>query len=99
MANGRLESDPLFLGLTRPAMAFGVTYTWFLVEAFVLVIYFINTSDFLGLFVATPILHGVGYFICAKEPRFMDMLIIKSAKCMKCKNARFHGNTQSFDLY
>jgi len=99
MANGRLESDPLFLGLTRPAMAFGVTYTWFLVEVFCLVIYFINSSDFLGLFITTPILHGIGYFICAKEPRFMDMIIIKGARCMKCKNARFHGNTQSFDLY
>ena len=99
MANGRLESDPLFLGLTRPAMAFGVTYTWFLVEAFVLVIYFINTSDAVGLAISAPLLHGIGYFICAKEPRFMDMIITKFTKCMKCKNARFHGGAQSFDLY
>lgn len=99
MANGRLESDPLFLGLTRPAMAFGVTYTWFLVEAFALIVYFINSADFLGLIVGAVGLHGVGYFICAKEPRFMDMVIIKGARCMRCKNIRFHGNTQSFDLY
>lgn len=99
MANGRIESDPLFLGLTRPAMALGVTYGWFLIEAFVLVIYFVNSSDFVGLIVCGLIAHGIGYFINANEPRFVDILIIKTAKCTKCKNTRFHGGTQSFDLY
>lgn len=99
MANGRLESDPLFLGLTRPAMAFGVTYTWFMLNAMTWILYFINTSDFLWVFVGAPTIHGIGYFICSKEPRIMDIIMIKGSKCMKCKNARFHGGTQSFDLY
>lgn len=99
MANGRIESDPLFLGLTRPAVAFGVTYSWFLVEAMALIVYFVNSSDFIGLLLCGAVAHGIGYFITTKEPRFMDMIIIKTAKCMKCKNTRFHGGTQSFDLY
>lgn len=99
MANGRLESDPLFLGLTRPAMAFGVTYLWFMLNAMTWILYFINTSDFVWMIIGAPTIHGIGYFICSKEPRFMDILLIKGGKCMKCKNARYHGNTQSYDLY
>ena len=32
---GRLQADPLFLALTRPAMLLGVTYAWFMLEGMV----------------------------------------------------------------
>ena len=38
---GTLKTDALFLGLTRPAMLAGVTYTYFAMEFFVAIIIFI----------------------------------------------------------
>ena len=43
---GRLGTDPLFLGLTRPPMMLGVTYSWFVVNAMIWTLYFINFSSF-----------------------------------------------------
>ncbi len=96
---GRLQKDPLFLGLTRPAMMLGVTYTWFLVNAMIWALYFVNTSDLVRMVPGALITHLVGYFICAKEPRYMDILIIRGAKCTKSRNSIFHGYTQSYDPY
>ena len=99
MSDGRLEADPLFLGLTRPPMVFGVTYLWFLVNALIWILYFINTSDFVRLLPGSIITHFVGYFICLKEPRYFELIMTKSSKCMKCRNTMFHSFTQSFDPY
>jgi len=96
---GRLEADALFLGLTRPAMVFGVTYLWFMVNAMISLIYFINTSDFIRLIPAALIVHLIGYLICMKEPRYMEILVTKTSKCMKCRNTLFHGGTHSYDVY
>ncbi len=99
MAGGRLEADPVFLGLTRPAMILGVTYAWFTLNGFFWALYFINTSDFFYLIFGAIGVHLVGFFITSKEPRFMDIVVTKASKCMKCRNTMFHGNTQSYDLY
>ncbi len=99
MANGRLQSDPLFLGLTRPTLVFGVTYMWFVVNIMLNIIAFINTEDMQFLLVAFPVIHAIGFFISSKEPRFLDIEFIKSAKCSKCKNLAYHGFTHSYDLF
>jgi type IV secretion system protein VirB3 len=96
---GRLGVDPLFLGLTRPAMMLGVTYNWFMVNGMIWVTYFIQTSNFAVLVPGAIFTHLLGYIICSKEPRFVDLWVIRMQKCMKCRNTMFHGYTQSFDLY
>lgn len=95
---GKIQSDPLFVGLTRPTMFLGVSFLFVVVNAFSCILYFINTSDFLGLFVALPGFHMVGYIICFKEPLFIELFIIHSSKCRKCKNKSFHG-ANSYDFY
>jgi type IV secretion system protein VirB3 len=91
------DSDPLFLGLTRPAMIFGVTYPFAVLNGFCCLIYFIMTEDFKG-FLALPFLHGLAYMICVKEPLAIELLMIKGAKCTKCKNRGVYG-ANSYDVF
>lgn len=96
---GRLESDMLFLALTRPAVILGVTYSWFTLEAMGWLLFFINTSDFITVILGAVCTHLVGTLIIAKEPRFMEMVKVWAVTNTKCRNKRYHGNTDSYDLY
>lgn len=96
---GRLETDPLFLALTRPAMLLGVTYAWFAVEGLGAMVYFINSSDFLGLFIGIMVFHAIGFIACKHEPRFVEVIKTNAKTNYKCMNKGFHGNTNSYDLY
>lgn len=97
--SGRLQTDPLFQGLTRPTMILGVSYLYFVFNAGLCLITFINTQNFVYLLVAAPIIHAIGYFICLKEPRAIEMFMIKASKGFKCINRGFHGNNNSYDPY
>ena len=92
-----MRADPLFLGLTRPAMLFGVSYPIAALNFFACLIYFILSSDLKGFF-AMPLFHGIGYMICAKEPLTLDLIMKKGEKCTKCKNKSFYG-ANSYDVY
>ena len=92
-----MQTDPLFLGLTRPAMIFGVTYPFAVLNGFACLIYFILSSNFLG-FIALPFFHGIAYLICAKEPLAIELLMIKGAKCTKCRNKSYY-RANSYDVY
>jgi type IV secretion system protein VirB3 len=70
--NSGVTADPLFLGVTRPAMAFGVTYSALLVNAVVTVELFLLTRNLLWLLVCVPV-HGVFWLLCLSEPRFFDL--------------------------
>jgi type IV secretion system protein VirB3 len=96
---GRLQSDPLFQGLTRPTMILGVSYMYFVINAAINMILFINLQNFVILLVAAPLIHLVGYVICVKEPRSIELFIIKASKGYKCLNRGFHGYTNSYDPY
>jgi len=96
---GKIETNLVFLALTRPAMLLGVTYAWFTVEGGLAMVYFINTSDFLGVFGGAVAMHIVGYMACAQEPRFIELFKVRAETNSKCKNKSFHGNTDSYDLY
>lgn len=97
--SGRLQSDPLFQGLTRPTMIMGVSYMYFVINAALSMIVFINTQSFLTLFVIAPIVHMVGYLICLKEPRSIELFLVKVNKGFKCVNRGYHGYTNSYDPY
>ncbi len=98
MANtGELEVDMLFLGLTRPPMLWGVTYSIVMVYFLVCMFGFVLTSNFL-CFLAMPIVHGIAYIALQKEPLALDLWIARNSKCNKCKNKFYHGMTNSYDV-
>lgn len=100
---GHLQADPLFQGLTRPAMYLGVSFTYFVINAMVCMVIFINTGDPFYIFVVAPIIHITGMLICRNEPRAVELVMIKTGKCWKLapisKVKRFHGFVNSYDVY
>ncbi len=98
MANeSKVQADPLFVGLTRPPLLFGVSYTFFVVNALISMIAYISTTNFKYLAMAIPI-HFIGFYICSKEPLFIELFRVRAEKCSRCKNRFWHG-ANSYDPY
>lgn len=96
--SSKVYVDPLFVGLTRPPMLFGVSYTFFIVNAFVCLLGFILYNDFRILFSLGPV-HFVGYYLCSKEPLFIELFMLKSSKCNKARKNLTHHGGNSYDPY
>jgi type IV secretion system protein VirB3 len=78
MARDRAEglvADPLFVALTRPAMAFGVPYAALLVNLVLTMEVFIVTHQLLCLLAFVPV-HGLFYLLCRYEPRIFDLVVL-----------------------
>jgi type IV secretion system protein VirB3 len=71
--NQGIVADTLFVGMTRPSMVWGVTYSALLLNLVVTMESFIVTKNLVWLLSFVPI-HGVCYLICLYEPRFFDLL-------------------------
>lgn len=97
--SGRLQSDPLFQGLTRPTMIAGVSYMYFVINAVISMIAFINTQNFKLVIPLAVGVHLLGYLICLKEPRAIELFILKVNKGFRCMNRGFHGYTNSYDPF
>ncbi len=99
--SGRLQSDALFQGLARPEMIAGVSYMYFVLNAIITMIIFINTKNFLMLFLVGPIVHMIGYMICMKEPRAVELLMLRGKYGYKSWNnlMGYHSYTNSYDLF
>jgi type IV secretion system protein VirB3 len=98
-SSGRLRSDQLFQGLTRPTMILGVSYMYFVINAAVNLIVFINMQSFMVIFFVAPAVHLIGYLICLKEPRAIELLVMKASKGLKCINRGYHRNNNSYDPF
>ena len=96
---GSIGTDPLFLGLTRPPMLFGVSYTLATMNGMISVLTFIVTSNFFYLFIMLPAIHLFCWFLCLKEPRAMELFLVKTSKCSVCRNKIYHSGTNSYDVY
>jgi type IV secretion system protein VirB3 len=96
--SGELEADPVFLGLTRPPMLFGVSYMFVMLNFLSSVMYFIATSDFRGLFIALPLFHGIGYWMSSKEPLFIELFLIRQSKCRRCSNRLYYQSANSYNI-
>lgn len=70
-----ITPDPLFVGVTRPAMAFGVTYSALLINGLTTVELFLLTKNLLWMLVCFPI-HGIFWLVCKNDPRFFDLLFL-----------------------
>ena len=97
---GGLQSDQLFLGLTRPAMVMGVHYLIFMLNFMVNVLLFVNIQQnkFVTIAICFTTVHAFSYLICLKEPRAIELLMTRYGKCSRCKNRLFHKYTNSYDL-
>ncbi len=94
---GSVSTDPLFVGLTRPTMIFGVSFKFFFLNFFVAILSYINSPGLKVLFIAAGA-HLVGYIICFKEPLFLEIYLKKGEKCTRCKNKSYYG-ANSYDPY
>ena len=71
--NEKRKGDPLFVGLTRPAMIFGVTLDVLLFNLIITSVVFIATQNLLYFALAIPV-HGAAALICLNEPRTFNLL-------------------------
>ena len=67
-----ITDDPLFAGVTRPAMAMGVTYSALLINGLTTVELFLLTKNLLWMLVCIPI-HGIFWLVCKNDARFFDL--------------------------
>ncbi len=88
---GHLKSDQLFKGLTRPSMLLGVSFTFVMLNLMTSLVTYILSKELIVLFVLMPVMHCLGYIICFQEPLFVELFMIKTQKCMKCRNKFYHG--------
>lgn len=93
---GRLKIDPLFVGLTRPTLLFGVSQMFVIFNSLACIGYFVMTND-LSAMGAMFIAHIFGYILTQKEPLFIELYMIKMQKCNKCVNKFYHG-ANSYDM-
>jgi len=66
-------TDVLFVGMTRPALRFGVPYAALIVNALITLELFLLTRNLLSLLAAAPI-HGFVWALSVSEPRFFELL-------------------------
>ena len=69
---GGVRADMLFVGLTRPAMAFGVPYAVLLAAAVMTVEAFLLSGNLLALLISAP-LYGLCRLACSAEPRYFEL--------------------------
>jgi type IV secretion system protein VirB3 len=86
--NAGVTADPLFAGLTRPPMRFGVTYVALLVNLVFTMQCFLLTRNLLVLLLALP-LHALCALLCARDARIFDLgqLWLRTRGLALCANA------------
>lgn len=90
------NAAPLFVGLTRPPLIFGVSIEYAMLNMMICVMYFIQTSSVKIIFIGI-LVHGIGYVVCLKEPRFMKLFLLKLGKFNDCPNKSYYG-ANSYDI-
>jgi type IV secretion system protein VirB3 len=82
-----IEHDTLFVGLTRPQMFAGVTYSLFVANVVIATELFLIFKS-AWMIVAALLLHGIGMLLCLKESRVFDLWLARVSKCPRIKNYR-----------
>lgn len=80
-----LDRDIVFAGLTRPLMFAGVSYSVFVLNLVVTTEIFLLTKSFWSI-LAALVIHMIGYAICLREPRFLDLWILHVSRCPRVRN-------------
>jgi type IV secretion system protein VirB3 len=82
---GQLQRDTVFTALTRPQMFAGVTYTWFVANGILAAELFLIFKSFWVIVIAL-LVHLMGAMLSLREPRFLDLWIVKVSRCPRVKN-------------
>ena len=82
-----LRRESLFVALTRPQMFAGVTYNYFVLNAVVTAELFLLFKSVWAL-VFAAVIHVVGVLLCVREPRTIDLWLVKSMRCPRVRNFR-----------
>jgi type IV secretion system protein VirB3 len=83
----QLDRDTLFVALARPQMFAGVTYGFFVINVILTTeLFLILKSGWVLL--GALILHGVGYLASLREPRIVDIWLVKVSRCSRIPNYR-----------
>jgi type IV secretion system protein VirB3 len=91
-----LIADQLFVGATRPAMKWGVTYSAILANLVVTMELFLLTRNLLLLLVCVPI-HALCVLACAGDARMFELLALWArTKAMAWAGPHRHGRTHSY---
>ncbi len=98
MSGGRLTADPLFQGLARPPMIAGVSYMYFVLNAMICMILYINTKSFMVIPLA-GVTHMFGYLLCMKEPRAIELWMLRMKYGFRSWNRAYHSFTNSYDVF
>lgn len=96
--SGNLRLDPLFLGLTRPAMIMGVSFMYFVFNSMIGIVVFILSSNF-KIVPVCVFIHIIGMMITKKEPLAVEMFLLKIQKFNRCPNRIKHGGRNSYDMF
>jgi type IV secretion system protein VirB3 len=91
--NNGVVVDTLFVGATRPATVFGVTYAAFLLNVIVTMEAFVLTRNLFWLLIFIPV-HGICYAICWHDPQTFDLFRLwgKTKGAQFLKRFIFKGN-------
>jgi type IV secretion system protein VirB3 len=73
MDSARTARDSLVVGMTRPLMMLGVTYSYFVIEGVGATVLFLMGNNLLYLLTIVP-LHILGVLLCKWDARFFDIL-------------------------
>ncbi len=98
MSGGRLRADPLFQGLARPTMIMGVSFMYFTLNAMITAILYINTKSFYAPLVGV-VIHMFGFLICMKEPRAVELWMLRMKFGFQSWNRMYHHHTNSYDVF
>jgi type IV secretion system protein VirB3 len=98
MAGGRLRADPLFQGLARPPMIMGVSYMYFVANAMLTMVMYINSGSILAFFFGI-IIHLFGYLLCMREPRAVELWMLRMRFGFKTWNRPYYHHTNSYDVF
>ncbi len=91
-----MNNDPLFIGLTRPPLIMGVSIKFAVLNMLLCGIGYIYSNSIKVVFVGV-VIHLIGFLVCMKEPRFIELYINKFSKCNKCPNKSYYG-ANSYDF-
>lgn len=80
-----LERTPVFTALTRPQMFAGVTYNFFVLNAVLSAELFLIFRSPWVVGVAA-IVHLAGVLICLREPRAIDLWLMRVSQCPRVPN-------------
>ena len=92
-----LAIHPLFTGLTRPPMRFGVTITFLMLNGGLALMVFILFNSFMIPLALASLMHGLGYICCLYDPRMFDILLGK-IQTANCRNTQYWG-CNSYEPY